>query len=546
MELRDYQTECVEAHFKYFASHRDGGNPLFVLPTGSGKSVVQAEFLRRVFLAWPDSRVLLLTHVKELIRQNHERLLALWPESPTGIYSAGLKSRVHKNRITFASIQSIYRIADRITPPELILVDECHLISRKGGSMYRTLIQTLSEKNPRLRIIGYTATPYRLDGGYLHEGEDALFTDVAFDLPVKKLIVLGYLSKLVTKRVEHVIDTAGVATRGGDFVASELDAAAVENLDVVNAAVTEAVEVCRRENRKHWLIFACGIAHANLVLGKLLDLGIEARAIFGETHHDEREETIDLAKSGQLTALVNVGVLTTGFDWPACDAIWFMRPTQSTGLYVQILGRGMRIAEGKQNTIVLDYGRNIERHGPIDMVTPQVRGGGAPPLKVCPSCDSYVAAAAKTCPDCGYAFPIPEREKPVARHDGEASTLDAISTGEKPKPEWIDVEDMTAQVWKKQGSPDSVRVDYWCGLRRVSEWICPGHEGFARKKFVQWWDKHHGEKPVPDWAEEAVARIQECDRPSAILVGKDGKYDRVFDFEVYVPGPPIPEDELPF
>ena len=199
-----------------------------------------AEFIREVLEAWPDQRILIITHVRELIGQNHAELLRLWPEAPAGIYSSGLKRREIDAQILFAGIQSIHRRAYDVQRADLILVDEAHLIPRRADTMYRRFLGDLAAINPYLKVIGLTATPFRLDSGLLHEGSEALFTDLAYEVSVRELIVQGYLCPLVSKQTETQLDVSGVGIRGGEFIASQLEAA-VDQDPITRAAVDEIV-----------------------------------------------------------------------------------------------------------------------------------------------------------------------------------------------------------------------------------------------------------------------------------------------------------------
>ena len=178
LTLRPYQQAAIASIYNYF--EKESGNPLVVIPTAGGKSLVMAAFIEGVLKAWPDQRVLVVTHVRELIAQNHAEMLGLWPEAPAGIYSAGLGRRDARARILFAGIQSIHRRAYDVQQCDLVLIDEAHLIPGASDTMYRRFIDTLARLNPQLKVIGFTATPYRLDSGMLHEGKGALFTDIAY------------------------------------------------------------------------------------------------------------------------------------------------------------------------------------------------------------------------------------------------------------------------------------------------------------------------------------------------------------------------------
>ncbi len=363
IQLRPYQSAAIEAIYGYFAEN--AGNPLIVLPTGTGKGLVIASFSARAIADWPDTRILIVTHVKELIAQNHAEMLRLWPEAPAGIYSAGLNKRDLHAQILFAGIQSIHKRAYDIQRCDLVLIDEAHLIPRTSNTMYRRFLGDLAVINPTLKIIGFTATPYRLDSGMLHEGDGALFTDIAYEAGVAEMIAQGYLCEVVPKRTRTQLDTAGVGSRGGEFIAGQLEAA-VDIAEVTASAVDEIVH--HGAGRGSWLVFCAGVDHAHHVRDAIRSRGVPCEAILGETASAERDRVIAAYKRGEIRCLTNANVLTTGFNAPGVDLIAMLRPTKSVGLYVQMIGRGTRLANGKDNCLVLDFAGNVERHGPIDRI----------------------------------------------------------------------------------------------------------------------------------------------------------------------------------
>jgi DNA repair protein RadD len=407
IELRPYQSAAIDAIYGYFAEK--AGNPLIVLPTASGKSVCIAAFMRRAIADWPDTRILIVTHVRELIAQNYGEMIRLWPEAPAGICSAGLNKRDLHAQILFAGIQSIHKRAYDIQRCDLALIDEAHLIPRTSNTMYRRFLSDLAVINPHLKVIGFTATPYRLDSGMLHEGDGALFTDIAFEAGIKEMIAQGYLCEVVPKRTATQLDTTGVGSRGGEFIAGQLEAA----VDV--AAVTESAvdEIVRHgADRGSWLAFCAGVRHAEHVRDAIRGRGFACEAILGETASAERDRVIAAFKRGDIRCLTNANVLTTGFNAPGVDLIAMLRPTKSVGLYVQMIGRGTRLANGKDNCLVLDFAGNVERHGPIDRIDGRKRrkgdADGTAPVKTCPDCQAIVHASTRLCPGCGYEFPPPQ------------------------------------------------------------------------------------------------------------------------------------------
>ncbi len=516
LTLRPYQQAAITSIYGYFQSHK--GNPLVVIPTAGGKSLVMAAFIEGVLKAWPDQRILIVTHVRELIAQNHAEMIGLWPEAPAGIYSAGLGKREAQARILFAGIQSIHRRAAEIGHTDLVLIDEAHLIPGKSSTMYRRFLDGLKAINPALKVIGLTATPFRLDSGMLHEGKNALFTDIAFEAPVRDLIDAGYLSPLVSKHPNTRLDVSKVGTRAGDFIQRDL-AAAVDQEAITREAVTEIIEHGR--DRKSWLAFCSGVEHARHVAEEFVRQGITCRTIFGDTPKEERDAIIAAFKRGDIRALASMGVLTTGFNAPAVDLIALLRPTKSAGLYVQMVGRGTRLAPGKENCLVLDFAGNVRRHGPIDLVRPRrpgETGGGEAPTKICPECDSIFALSATDCPDCGHVFP--EREVKIAP---TAATLPVLS----PKAQWLPVQGVSYSRHDKRGGQPSLKVTYSCGLKSYSEWVCIEHQGYPRQKAAEWWRTRAPGCPVPLSVDDAIAQAAQLARPTAISVRPAGRFVQV-------------------
>lgn len=518
LSLRPYQQAAVAAIYNYFAEK--DGHPLVVIPTAGGKSIVLASFIQGVLQQWPDQRILVVTHVRELIAQNHAEMMGLWPEAPAGIYSAGLGRRDIEARVLFAGIQSIHRRAYDVQQCDLVLIDEAHLIPRASDTMYRRFLDTLSRINPKLKVIGFTATPYRLDSGLLHEGEGRMFTDIAYEVSIRDLIDHGYLCPLISKATDLTLDVGGVGSRGGEFIPGQLQAA-VDRESITRAAIDEILVY--GEGRRSWLAFCSGVEHATHVAEALRARGVSCGAIFGDTPANERDRIIAAFKRGEIRALASMGVLTTGFNAPAVDLIAMLRPTKSPGLYVQMAGRGTRLAQGKENCLVLDFAGNVARHGPVDAVKPKrpVEAEGAAPTKVCPDCDSILAAAVRQCPDCGHQFPPPEIKV--------ASTASTLAILSNVRSQWAEVGQVTYSQHDKPGKPPSLRVEYFCGLLSHSEWICFEHAGYARQKAVTWWQARSAE-PVPATVAAALGKTGNLSTPTAIFVRPSGRFTEIVNY----------------
>ena len=476
MMLRDYQQRAIDQLYAWFESGNTG-NPCLVLPTGAGKSHIIAALVKDALHRWPDTRVLMLTHQKELIEQNAEKLRQHWPRAPLGIYSASLGRRCLTEPITYAGIQSVAKRAADIGHVDLIIIDECHTINLEQTGTYRRVLSELTEINPHLRVIGLTASPYRLGQGMIHEGDNAIFADLIEPVTIEQLVSMGHLSVLRSKHTALTLDTTGVRKSGGEFVASALEAAV--DTDANNAAaVREIVE--RGADRRSWLVFCSGVSHAEHLRDMLRQRGISAECVTGSTPKSERERILRLYKAGAIRCITNVSVLTTGFDAPATDLIAFLRPTLSPGLYLQMAGRGLRVADGKADCLVLDFAGNVSRHGPITAIEPPRKarkGDGEPRTKTCPQCEELVGLSAMTCPSCGHQWEREESQaKPLVLHSDDIMGIE---------PQTMNV---TGWQWRRHTSRtsgrDMLRVTYYGALSDppITQYHCILHDGYAGAK----------------------------------------------------------------
>jgi DNA repair protein RadD len=524
LELRPYQRAAIDGLYNYW-SDKKGDNPIIVAPTGSGKSLIIAHLIKDA-MSYPGTRVLILTHVKELLEQNASELVALYPEADVGFYSASLKKKVLRKPITFAGIQSIHKKAYQIVPaPDLVIVDEAHLIPKNYGTRYNKFLSDLRICNRGVKVVGLTATPYRLDSGWLHEGDNAIFDGIAYDIPVADLMEQGFLAPVISKSGVKTIDLSNVGKRGGEYIESEL-AKAASDPELVTETVAEIVRY--GSERKAWLVFACGVNHAELLRAEFETHGIEADVVTGSDGMSARADKIERFRRGGSKCLINVNVLTTGFNVPHVDLVAIVRATESTGLYIQIVGRGTRIAPGKDNCLVLDYGDNVMRHGFIDKIKPKIKGrteDGQAPVKKCPECLTVNHAAVRVCIECGHEFPPPQ-----FNHGTKAYSGAMIST--QVEAEWVEVNDVGYAKWRKEGKPDSIRVTYYCGLIKVSEWLCPDHGGYAAERY---------QKRMPSLGASAMTTenaMQECDhwiKPRRIKVKPNDKFHDIVQLDYSQP-----------
>lgn len=416
MQLRDYQETSIQLAFDYLR-HKTG-EPCLVLPTGAGKSVIIAEICRRIITNNPQVKILMLTHVKELIEQNYLKVKSLWQNAPIGIFSAGLGRRQLGEPITFGGIQSLRNRANDLGHIDLIIVDECDLISHKDEGGYRFLINALKVINPKIRILGLTATPYRLGHGMITD-KPAIFDDIIEPVSIEQLIYKGYLAPLRSKHTHQQYDVSGVSKVKGDYKESEL--AAVVDTDDNNEAVINEI-IARGGHCLSWIIFCAGVAHSEHMAAILNAKGIIAASVTGNTSKTDRAKILQDFKDKKIRVLTNCDVLTTGFDAPDIDLLAMCRPTLSPRLYVQMAGRGTRLKSHTDHCLVLDFAGNVQKHGAITAVQPPKKKGermtGEPPSKICDQCYEIVHASVKTCPACGFEFP--QSEKPDLKlHDDD-------------------------------------------------------------------------------------------------------------------------------
>jgi DNA repair protein RadD len=553
LKLRNYQQGAIDAVYHHLRTRDD--NPCIVIPTGGGKTPIIAQLCRDVVQQW-NGRVLVLAHIKELLEQSAQTLRRCEPNLPIGVYSARLNRRDIREPVIVAGIQSVFKRACELDAFDLILVDEAHLLPPDGEGMYQTFLSEAKVVNLNVRLIGLTATPYRLKSGMLC-GPQNLLNHVCFEIGVKELIVQGFLSPLKTKSGRRKAEFAELHVRGGEFISSEVETL-VDTDELVGAACREIAFATR--DRRSVLIFAASVAHAEHVQAALQAWVAEDCAVItGETSAALRAELIDRFKGKPIPAnlfgdpkpplkyLINVNVLTTGFDAPNVDCVVLLRPTASPGLYYQMVGRGFRLHPGKQDCLVLDYGDNLLRHGPVDAIQIAERksNGGEAPAKECPQCRTVVHAAYTNCPECGFVFPSPEK----VQHGSQASNVGILS-GEITDTQY-EVQDIVYQVHIKRDAPEdapqTMRVDYRVGLNHwQSEWVCIEHTGFARQKALAWWRKRSPD-PFPASAEQAV-RIANAGglaftNKITVRTIAGEKYDRIIAVKLGEKPEPIQLDE---
>ncbi|APX06539.1 DEAD/DEAH box helicase [Vibrio campbellii] len=385
--LRPYQADSVKAVIHYFRKHTTPA--VIVLPTGAGKSLVIAELARLA-----KGRVLVLAHVKELVEQNHAKYEGYGLKG--SIFSAGLGRKETDQQVVFASVQSVVRNLDSFKNQfSLLVIDECHRVPDEKTSSYQKVITHLRELNPGIKVLGLTATPYRLGMGWIYQyhtrgqvrtEESRFFRDCIFELPIRYLLDENFLTpaRMMDAPVLSYDFSQLKPANTGRYKEAEMDMV----IDKAKRATPQIVEqiIQYAKERKGVMVFAATVRHAQEIHG-LLPEG-ETAIVIGDTPTPERDAIIQSFKNREIKYLVNVSVLTTGFDAPHVDLIAILRPTESVSLYQQIVGRGLRLSEGKSECLVLDYAGNS-----YDLYQPEVGD---------PKPDSTSEIITIPCPACGF------------------------------------------------------------------------------------------------------------------------------------------------
>jgi DNA repair protein RadD len=524
LEPRYYQQEAVDSIFDYYQSE-DAGHSLVCLPTATGKSLVQSMIAEKILKEFPDCRILFVTHQPTLLEQNYNELIDNLGLIDAGIYSAKFKSRDEHNRIIFATIQSIHKKALNLGCFNLVIVDESHLVSPEQETMYRNYFKALFEIAPYCKIIGLTATPYRMKQGLLTEGEKALFDEIIYDYPLATAIKEGYVCKPVGKSSIHKPDTSGLHKRAGEYIDSEMEKI-FDNQEIITAACEEMIGLT--SERKHILIFCVSILHAEHVAKELTSLGLSCEAMHSKLPDSERDRITNEFKSGAIRAVTNVDCWTTGFNYKEIDCIVLMRLTASVGLLYQMCGRGFRIFPGKEDFLILDYAGNFLLHGPLDKIevktrgTAKDRGVHTAPMKECPQCKQPVFLSAMTCEHCGYKWPV------TVNHGDMAGDAEPISKYQPPVEYNLEPYDTHYYVHEKNGQL-SMRVTYTVtALNSVSEWVCIEHGGFAEKHARKWLKEAlPSGYPIPDTVEDCMEMVDVFKKPCTIFVDYNQRFPRI-------------------
>ena len=482
---RDYQTAAVES------AVTSDGTPLIVMPTGAGKSIVVAEIARRT-----RGRSLIAVPSKELVRQNIAKVRTMAPDVVATAYCAGLGAKDSTGHIVAGSINSLFRA--ELGRFEQLIIDEAHRVP-KGGGMYPMLVDSLRRANPAIKFIGLTATPFRLEDGYIF-GDGQFFSHVCHETGIEELVDAGYLAPLISVGSKDAPDFSKLRVKQGEF-----DSTGASELLTEQSRLQSICEqiVAASADREATLIFCCDIRSTVATAECLRSAGLACEIVTSETPQRERDRIVAAFVDGEIDCLANCGILTTGFDCPRLDLIALLRPTMSTALYVQILGRGTRTHPGKSDCLILDFGGNLKRHGPVDSVQPRRRKSktGKAPMKRCRDCGNEMFAGVAKCPFCGADQP--KEAKPLE----ERASTEVVMGGRL-----VDVSDTRHRLFSgTYGRTVQILFDTADG--RLSSFV-PLNSSNPKAEYVvrRIWTMLGGDTPIPTSPDEWIARLDELDQ----------------------------------
>lgn len=509
IKLRPYQRKAVDAAV---AAILRGDSCVALLPTGSGKSIMQAAITAELRTLWPNCKVLLVTHRQELVAQNYAAYERIGGRD-AGIISAGLGRFDNPELpVIFGSVQSFVTRLEELGYRTVIFIDECHRVPLKlspdsqYGAIWRNFAAAIK--------FGFTATHYRLDGG-LTVGPGTPFPDgIAYRIEAKALVAQGFLSPLVGLKTASEISTTGVRKRGGEFFSSDLSEAATADEKALRRSVREVIRAV--DGRRRILGFAVSVLHAELLTEALKSAGESAVAVHGRMSQTERAAALEMFADGGVRWLVNCELLTTGYDCPGIDAICCWRPTQSKALWVQMLGRGMRLAPGKVDCLVVDFGGNIARHGDIDLF------------------DKLRRTQERIERDRGE-FNAAQKARDLPRTQRAAAGVDPM-TGLPVGAFEVQVYGISyaLQAARNVVGAQNVVATYATQLGPVRRWLCPEYRSgavwharrFAEARGITAW------KPSAAWL---IEQLRGCaSLPSHVVLARPGKFHEVVR-EIWAP-----------
>lgn len=407
IQLRDYQLEAVDQ--TSMALSKGFTKPLIVAPTASGKSLMIAEIVVRMIKKNPLARVLVLCHQGELLKQNEEKIKLLDWQIDTGIYCAGQGRKQTTNSVILASRDSLGNNPLCCGVFDVVVCDEAHMIPLDAWTNPKTNYGKIFCKLKPKYVVGLTGTPWRSCKGMI-VGKGKFFDICSYDIKMQDLMNRGYLCKYkFPPQSVKVIDTKGLALSStGDYKVADL-----ERISMPDEVITKCLDLWEQHasDRKVTIFFACSRDHGHAIAEALKDGYVDSNQVAyidGQTKKKAREQMLEDVKTGMYRCVINIGVLTTGYDAPIIDCVCWLRATDSVSLFVQMGGRGLRLYEGKDDCLMLDMAGNFERFNSLEDPIGDTGSGGETnkdELKKCEVCKHENPTRLKFCEECTAKLP---------------------------------------------------------------------------------------------------------------------------------------------
>lgn len=498
MKLRYYQEICVN---KIIQSFKDNNEvTLAVLPTGSGKTIIFCELVRRCLEIYGPLQAFIVVPKNILITQTVDKLSKFIDEDKIGIYNAGLKRKELDKQIIVASVQSL-SVCKEIPETNLLIFDEQHRSNMDGKleSQYKIVYIKIKEKRPRAKLLGVTATPY--DKNNYNYGEGKFWPKPIYERTLLELKDEGYLAPVIFKNTckDGEMDFSQIKNVAGDYNLGQLETEILKNDKKMDLQIADAL--LKTANRKKVIWLTVSIKHAITIWEKLLEKNVTSSLLHSKMKWGDRNVNLEMFTYGNTKHLISVLIASEGFDYEPIDALVFMRPTRSPTLYVQATGRIMRTFPGKTDALLLDYGSIIQNLGSV--YTVRVGGKkhtGNQDFKLCPECDAYVDKFQKKC-ECGFHF----KAMCVYCHEmllmgekcecGGKRKIDQFrnltKTSYDDDPDKFNIINMAISKFISKNMNRCMKVEYMGMLNTVVTEYYVDHDAYyARKKFLYFMDTH--------------------------------------------------------
>lgn len=542
--LRPYQEEALAAVMEAMGRQK---YVLIQAGTGAGKTILFSSIIQKCMREY-NMRIAVVAHREILVRQAYEKLLRVAPEAENyvGLACSSVSKDIDLDRpVIIGSPQTLANRLGVCRPVNLVIIDECHRVPpRNEHSQYGDMLAKLEAYYPPLRIIGVTATPYRLGHGYIYgcqcrKGSVNWWPSLTCSISIGTLQDAGWLVPLHAKEAVDMDDALScVRTSKGEFDTHELAALMGKPVHITNA-VTAYEKYA--QDRRHVVVFAVTIEHAERLCEAFAAAGYRSGVVHSRMPKAERDNVLRGFDDGSIRVVCNVGVLTEGWDSTGVDCMLMCRPTMSPALFVQMVGRGLRLHEGKADCLLLDLSGNCARHGSPDNPVVTWSDGTKKAkskerqMKTCPDCEELVSPDARECPGCGYEFPHAELVE--ARKDN-VEMRDVLFAGSPPfmQDDSVNVEVKGCRVepYTSKAGNRMLRLSIECRMEHVLTPTFVNHfmdiegHGSLRGKYRAQilWARLAGSS-VPSTVDEANARQGELRFPDALRIKKNGRYYNV-------------------